>query len=219
MRRDLLMRRRTHRDDGAGQARPVLVWRFDPPVRCISTGVLGGGLGLRSWAINAEVTHDYRRRDPAAHAAAIGAELGLRPGAGVGMLTAAPVLDVASYADGGVSCDATVGVSVPTWAASAETDEAAWVPGTINLVCHLPVPLDDPALVNAVVTATEAKTQALLELGVPGTGTATDSVLVCCLPGGGESYAGPRSTWGARLARAVRAAVADGTTRYLAGRG
>ena len=34
----------------------------------------------------------------------------------------------------------------------------------------------DAALVNAVVTATEAKTQALLEAGVPGTGTASDAV-------------------------------------------
>ncbi|MDT4981880.1 MAG: adenosylcobinamide hydrolase [Pseudonocardiales bacterium] len=212
------MQRSTHSDDGAGQPRPVLVWRFEPAVRVVSTAVLGGGLGHRSWAINAEVTRDYRRDDPAEHAAAIAAELGLVPGTGVGLLTAASVLDVASCDDGGVHCDATVGVSVPTWAASETSAEGEWVPGTINLVCYVPAPLSDAALVNAVVTATEAKTQALSELGVPGTGTASDAVLVCCPSGAAECYGGPRSTWGARLARAVHAAVAEGTERYLVGR-
>ena len=212
------LRRATYRDDGTGRRRPVLVWHFDPPVHALSTAVLGGGLGARSWAVNAEVAVDYGGTDPAGHASAIAGELGLPSGAGVGMLTAAPVLDVASNGDGGVRCDATVGVSIPTWAASDDGVDDPWVPGTINLVCHVPAPLCDAALVNAVVTATEAKTQALLELGVPGTGTASDAVLVCCPPGGAERYGGPRSSWGARLARAVRAAVAEGTGRYLAGR-
>ena len=65
------------------------------------------------------------------------------------------------------------------------------------------------------MTATEAKTQALAEVGVPGTGTATDVVCIAC-PGPAsdgtapEPYCGPRSTWGARLARAVHAAVRAG---------
>jgi adenosylcobinamide amidohydrolase len=98
-------------------------------------------------------------------------------------------------------------VSAPTWAAAPEGAWSRWAPGTINLVCWLPVPLSDAALVNAIATATEAKAQALYETGVPGTGTASDAVAVCCLPGSSEPYAGPRSTWGARLARAVHAAV------------
>ena len=71
-----------------------------------------------------------------------------------------------------------------------------------------PTGLSDDALVNAVVTATEAKTQALLERGVPGTGTASDAVcIVCPLDGPTERFAGPRSVWGARLARATHAAI------------
>jgi adenosylcobinamide amidohydrolase len=114
--------------------------------------------------------------------------------------------------DGGVSCVATVGLSVPTWA-SAPDGAFSPRPGTINIVVRVPVALSDAALVNAVVTATEAKTQALAEAGVPGTGTASDAVVVLCEPGGTEPYGGPRSTWGARLARAVHAAVAAGATR------
>ena len=72
------------------------------------------------------------------------------------------------------------------------------------------------ATANALVTATEAKAQALLDAGVPGTGTASDAVAICCPPGGTEPYGGPRSEWGSRLARAVHGAVAAGTTRFLA---
>nr|MBA3906853.1 adenosylcobinamide amidohydrolase [Pseudonocardiales bacterium] len=81
-------------------------------------------------------------------------------------------------------------------------------------------PLSDAALVNAVVTATEAKVQALAEAGVPGTGTSSDAVCVACpsSPPPGETglYGGPRSLWGARVARAVHAAVAEGTADWLA---
>lgn len=201
--------------DGSAERRPVLVWRFDPPVRALSTAVLGGGLGRRSWALNAEVGLDYRRTDPAVHMNEVAGELGLTHGAGVGLLTAAQVLDVTSSDDGGVTCDATVGLLVPIWAASDSGSDERWMPGTINLVCHVPAPLCGAALVNAVVTATEAKAQALIELGVPGTGTASDAVLVTCPPGETETFGGPRSLWGARLARAVRAAVAAGTNGYL----
>jgi adenosylcobinamide hydrolase len=202
---------------GGDAPRPVLIWRFPEPVRAVATTVVGGGLGERSWAINAEVPLDYRHDDPAAHAAQIAADLGLR-GAGVGFLTAARVLDVVSVVDAGASCDATVGISTPTWAAAPDGCWSRWAPGTINLVCWIPAPFSDAALANALVTATEAKAQALFEAAVPGTGTASDAVAVCCPPGGSELYGGPRSAWGARLARAVHGAVAAGVERFLVGR-
>jgi adenosylcobinamide amidohydrolase len=211
----LELARAEHRDDGAVH-RPVLVWRFAEPVRAVATTVLGGGLGERTWALNAEVSSDYRHDDPAAHAASIADELALEPGAGVAFLTAARVLDVISSGDGGVRCDATVGISAPTWAAAADGSWSRWQPGTINVVCWVPAALSDAALVNAIVTVAEAKAQALVEAGVPGTGTASDAVAVCCPTGGAEQYGGPRSTWGARLARAVHNAVSDGAQRFLA---
>jgi adenosylcobinamide amidohydrolase len=215
---DLDPERATHADDGAGRSRPVLVWRSATPFRCVSSGALGGGLADRSWVFNAEVSLDYQCDDAAGHLRDIGAELGLEAGAGTGLMTAARVLHVVTGTDGGVGCAATVGVSTPTWAAAPDGTWSRWAPGTINLVCLVPAPLSDAALVNAVISATEAKTQAMLDAGVPGTGTASDAVVVCCPPGGTEAYGGPRSTWGARLARSVHAAVADGTKRFLAQR-
>ncbi|MEU8249555.1 adenosylcobinamide amidohydrolase [Nonomuraea sp. NPDC048916] len=87
--------------------------------------------------------------------------------------------------------------------------------GTINIMVTLPVAMTDAALVNAVMTVTEAKTQALVEAGYPGTGTASDAVCVVVAAAGPEElFAGPRSTWGARLARAVHAAVRRGAEAW-----
>lgn len=86
-------------------------------------------------------------------------------------------------------------------------------PGTVNIVVVLPVALSDAALVNAVATATEAKVQALLDAGLDCSGTPTDAVCIAAPepgPDGGEPFAGPRSPWGARIARAVHAAVLAG---------
>jgi len=209
----------THADaDGPG---PMLVWRFPEAMRSLSSGMLGGGIADSAWVLNAQVRSDYARTDPAAHLAEIAAGHHLPAGRGVGLLTAARVQRVATGMDGAVRCDATVGVSYPTWAAAPDGDPlpvAPWRPGTVNIVCQLPVPLTDAALVGAVITATEAKTQALIEGGMPGTGTASDAIVICApLAGRGGSqipFAGPRSVWGSRLARAVHRAVVQGLRNY-----
>ena len=194
----------------AGRSYPVLVWRSATALRVIASSPHGGGLGARRWVVNAQVPASYGRRDPDHHLARLGVSLGL-PGRGVGMLTAADVRGVCQVTDGGVEASATVGLGHPTWAAAPDDGHTASLVGTINLVILVPERLSDAALVNAVATATEAKAQALHDLGVPGTGTATDAVCVAC-PDGGRTFAfgGPRSQWGARLARAVHAAVTAG---------
>lgn len=208
----------THRDDGSGQPGSALVWRFDRTTRAVSSGVLGGGLRSCAWVVNAQVSLAYQRHDPERHLCEIAAELGLAAESGIGLLTAAEVSDVTSARESDVRCDATVGLSYPVWAAAPQDEpfpDVRWRPGTINLVCLLPVRLSDAALVNAVMTVTEAKTQALLNVGVPGSGTASDAVVICCPDDGeAEPFGGPRSTWGARLARVVHACVIEGAARY-----
>ncbi|MEO7127190.1 MAG: adenosylcobinamide amidohydrolase, partial [Nakamurella sp.] len=176
-----------HCDTGAGEPGPLLRWRFPEPARAVASGMLGGGLSTASWVINAQVRADYGRMDPEKHLREIALEQGLDPDAGVGLMTAARVERVATAIDGPdgaeVRCDATVGVSYPTWASAPDDDplpDKPWRPGTINIVCQLPVPLTDAALVGAVITATEAKAQALIEAGMPGTGTASDAIVICC---------------------------------------
>ncbi len=206
----------------AGGELPALVWRPGPR-KVISSGMLGGGIGTAGWVLNAQVPGDYSRMDPVAHLRELAERFGL-DGPGVGLLTAAEVRAFRQGRDGGVSATATVGLRVPTWAASPEgrpdpvlapTVPEQFRPGTINIVVSVPVALDDAALVNAVMTATEAKTQALLEAGYDCSGTASDAVCVAADPRGApEPFAGPRSVWGARIARAVHAAVLEGARDY-----
>ncbi|MFB8774622.1 adenosylcobinamide amidohydrolase [Streptomyces broussonetiae] len=194
-----------------GEELPALLWSPGPGRRMISNAVLGGGIGERAWVLNAQVAHGYRRTDPDRHLAELADGLGLPP-AGVGLMTAADVTAYAHARDGGVEAVVTAGVSVRGWAATAAEGTAApTAPGTINILVAVPVPLTDAALVNAVATATEAKVQALLDAGLDCSGTPTDAVCVAvpvARPGTPvHAFAGPRSLWGARLARAVHRAV------------
>jgi len=211
---------------------PVALWHPGPGYQMISSGVLGGGLGPREWVLNAQVAAGYARTDPAAHLRQLARGLGLS-GPGIGLLTAAQVTDVIQCEERGVHAAATVGLRLPTWAAappgspdrelpSADRDaRSPYRPGTINVIVVVPVPLADAAFVNAVVTATEAKAQAVLDAGFAGTGTATDAICVAAPADPGralaEEFTGPRSPWGASIARAVHAAVRAGAVGYAAG--
>lgn len=209
--------RLSHRDeDGARLA--SLLWEFGPGWRAISSAMVGGGIGPAAWMLNAQVVAGYSRMDPVDHLLELAP-----PGPGVGMLTAASVGHFTRARDGGAEAVATVGLRVPTWAAAPEgaaDPELApvFLPGTVNITVAVPVAMSDAALVNAVMTVTEAKTQALLEAGFPCTGTASDAVCVAApdrVPGGPEElFGGPRSTWGARIARAVHTAVLQGARRW-----
>ncbi|WP_435865867.1 adenosylcobinamide amidohydrolase [Streptomyces wedmorensis] len=208
-----------------GQEWPLLAWAPGPGVRMVSSAVLGGGVGERAWVLNAQVPPGYGRLDPVAHLRELASGAGLE-GSGVGLMTAASVADRRYAADGGTQAVVTAGIGVRGWAAAPGAgDVVAPRPGTINIIVSLPVPLTDAALVNAVATATEAKTQALVELGADASGTPTDAVCVAApTPTGAEAeaFAGPRSLWGARLARAVhratRSACADLLAAERAGR-
>jgi adenosylcobinamide amidohydrolase len=187
-----------------------LVWRFDSPLLAASTAPVGGGIGRRDWVVNAQVPRDYGRRDVDAHVRQLAAGLGLS-GRGVGMLTAAAVGRAVRTLEGGVRVEATVGLTLPVWAADDDAVPAPVRPGTINVVVFVPARHDDAAMANLLCTVTEAKVQALFDGGVAGTGTASDAVTVLCpADGDAEPFGGPRSTFGAPVARAVHAAVRAG---------
>ncbi len=198
-----------------GERLDLLYWPLVRPMRVAATAASGGGVGERDWILNAQVASGYGRVDVSTHVGELATALGLA-GAGVGLLTAAAVRGVRHATDEGVDAHVTVGLARPTWAAAPDGDGGDEpTAGTINIVVFVPVPLGDAALCNALTTATEAKSQALFDQGVAGTGTASDAVCVVSPRGDpGDDFAGPRSRWGARLARSVYAAVRDGARRY-----
>ncbi|WP_406341048.1 adenosylcobinamide amidohydrolase [Streptomyces sp. NBC_01578] len=194
-----------------------LVWRLGPGWRVCSSAVLGGGIGPRAWILNAQVPGGYPRLDPDIHLAEIAAAEDLT-GPGAALMTAADVTAYTVAADEGVTATVTSGLGVRGWAADPATGtDGPPPPGTVNIVVTVPVALSDAALVNAVATATEAKVQALLDAGLDCSGTPTDAVCVAApepRPGAAaQPFAGPRSRWGSRLARAVHGAVLDGALR------
>jgi adenosylcobinamide hydrolase len=167
---------------------------------------------VRGWVLNAQVPRDYTGDDPERHLTEIAAASGCA-GPGVGFLTAADVDRWTRGASGGVTVFATVGLHAPGWAAAPPGAATTPDPGTINLVAFVPRRLSDAALVNAVATVTEAKSQALLEAGIAGTGTASDAVCVVVpTDGPPEPFGGPRSRFGSHLARAVHTAVSAGAS-------
>jgi adenosylcobinamide amidohydrolase len=208
-------------------ARTVLVWRLATPMLAIASTAFGGGVGCREWIVNARVPIEYDGTNLEDDLRSIAGAIGLE-GDGIGFLTAADVSRYRHGADQGVEAWSTVGLQHPTWAADVDgATNGPWNPrtppppgdvasvGTINIVAFVPTRLSDAALVDAVVTATEAKAQALALAGVPGTGTASDAICILCPTNGDlEPFAGPRSRLGAPLARAVYGAVRSGIVAW-----
>jgi adenosylcobinamide hydrolase len=196
-----------------------LVVDLETDHRCLSSAVLGGGLGwVRTW-LNLQVASGYDCTDPEKdlRQAARGLE---RPV--VGMLTAAPVARFTTGAWGWARAVITVGLRHPTVAASAH--RPAGSVGTINGLVLVGAPLSDAGLVDAHRTAVEAKVQALTAARVRApnadgfaTGTATDSFCIACPPGGTVPYAGPATRHGQDVARAVFRAVLEGASAQQAG--
>lgn len=213
--------------------RTALVWRFSSERQTLSSASIGGGLSPARWLVNAQVDLHFARTDLAQIGTEIAGSLGLR-GPGQVLLTAATVDANSSSETSLLRVDATVGISLPTWAATngrGETEipgfrsasnaqsgdhggaveSAPPRPGTINIVVQLAARPEVPAAVNLVMTVTEAKTQALLDAGVPGTGTASDAVAVIW-PFAEEPshvFGGPRSQVGQDAANCTYDAISS----------
>ena len=121
---------------------------------------------------------------------------------------------VAAESKDGVTVAAIVSVGLTNTSNAGVTPPLEAPPGTINAILLVDAALTPSAMVNAVITATEAKTMTLAEWDVrtpqgdPASGTSTDSVVVACTGrGAGLDYAGPATTVGWLIGRSMRAAV------------
>lgn len=190
----------------------------DRPLAVLSSAVVGGGFRSVREILNAHVDDKYDGERPDEDLAAVAADLGVSDRF-VGLMTAAYTeyarwsveslgdLSVAAVVSVGLSNTSSAGVTPPIG-----VDAPA--PGTINIVLLVDGALTPAAMVNAVITATEAKTMTLAEWDVhtpegdPASGTSTDTVVVACTGRGEElSYAGPATPVGWLAARAVRGAM------------
>lgn len=193
------------------------------PLAVLSSAVVGGGYGSTREILNVHVDDRYDGERPAEDLAAVGADLGVGEPF-VGLMTAAYTefarcavetlgeLTVAAVVSVGLSNTSSAGVTPPIDGNAPGGGPPG--PGTINVILLVDGTLTPAAMVNAVITATEAKTMTLGEWAVrtpdgeAASGTSTDTVVVGCT-GRGEamSYAGPATPVGWLIGRAVRAAM------------
>lgn len=209
----------------------TLVIYTGEPLLVLSSAVLNGGYRQARYIINHTVSRNYHSSDPAGDLKQVARDLALGADV-VGLMTAVDVKNTVLRFETGeslaVAALCTAGVSNPGAAglpAGAGISIAAR-PGTINIILLVNGRLTEPALVNAVITVTEAKTRALYKAGVrvpggePATGTTTDAVVVGCTGGGFPfSYAGTATEPGYLMGKAVYEAVLEGLEKYLSERG
>ncbi|MFC1975972.1 adenosylcobinamide amidohydrolase [Chloroflexota bacterium] len=195
----------------------AIMLQSEHPLNILSSAVVGGGMTRARCIINRHVDKTYNHPDPQRDLQDFAGEYGIEEPF-VGLMTAAYLDDArtATLREQNMTVTAvvTAGLSNPT--AAGLSPPVVLSPGTINTILLVDANLTSAAMVNAVITATEAKTDILLNRGVstpeghPATGTSTDAVVVACT-GWGEPlpYAGPATLAGWLIGRSVRQALSQ----------
>lgn len=191
----------------------------------LGSAVYGGGMVRLQRMVNIYVDRFYRCDDPQRDIRQLLQQWDYPLEGTAGLLTAVR-LEHAAVAEekddeASVFICATAGVSNGARAGSQRTTfPADYVPGTINLMIAVDGRMTPAAMVNAIMTATEAKAAALADLGVadaenglPATGTTTDAVVIGVSqnPAYGllHPYAGTATNIGGRIGRLVYSAVQE----------
>jgi adenosylcobinamide hydrolase len=173
--------------------------------RAASTG-LGGGLGEVTTVLNHTVGDEFDQGNPVRYLDLLVARHGLSLEY-FGLLTAVPMRYLCVLQYDFVTIFVTAGVSNPNPPLS---------PHTINIIAYSREGLSDAALLETIITATEAKAQALHDLGYDFSGTTTDAVAVAteCSSASTHTYAGTLTEVGRRVYAAVMHGVQQALKRY-----
>ena len=183
----------------------------------LSSGVVGGGFQKTRHILNWHVGKDYFGVNPALDLKKFARGVNINEKF-IGMMTAAKIgmTQPVTLSEHGLTVCAiiTVGLGNSTCAGITEPHLPEPQAGTINAIVILDARLTRSAMVNAVITATEAKSATLQESnkrtkdGDPATGTSTDSIAIAATNRGRLfKYAGSVSLPGWLIACAVREAM------------
>ncbi len=195
----------------------TLVIGYDKPFKVMSSAVLNGGVRQARTIISCHVPSNYDHENPEEILRKRAEELGL-PSPLVGMLTAVDLENVSTSTSAvsgkNLLVVATAGISNATRPGEPHSTQGI---GTINLVVVYEGDMTGSCMVNAVLTATEAKSAILRRLdirtrktGILATGTSTDTVAICCLGDGKPlRYAGSATDIGNTLGRTVENSIQE----------
>ena len=201
----------------------AVVVRADEPLTTASSAVVGGGLGRASAIVNLHVPKNFRGEHADRVLEAFVARRSI-PAPWVGLLTGAwtEKAEIATETIDGITAVAIVTVGLSNPASAGRTAVAAWLPSTINTILVVDAVATPAALVNLVMTVTEAKVMVMAEAGVrtldgdPASGTSTDAIVIAATGRGRRcEFGGPVSDLGWAAARAARAALSKGVDRWM----
>jgi adenosylcobinamide hydrolase len=195
--------------------------RFPQRMRVLSSTLRNGGFTETDTILMMQVERGYDRNDPEADMASKISLLGLEEHT-VGFMTAAEIrkaIIVAEERYHGVHAIAVVTAGVVNAVMAGELLPDSVVhkltkPGTINIVAVVDVPLECAGSANAMITITEAKSAAMFDRGIRGTGTTSDAVAIASPVGEGTKYAGTATDVGIAIARAVRKATSGSIRKW-----
>ena len=187
-------------------------------LRVLGSAASGGELTHTRHILNVRVPKTYYCVTPEHDLQASAERLGIaEPFAGMQTAVDLRYAEIATFDIDGVQGAAIVTAGLGNVIAAGEPDSVIFRPhtaGTINIIAVVDAALTQSALVNAVITITEAKTLTLVARnirtpgGAPAGGTSTDSVVVACTERGPlYRYAGPSTTPGHGISLAVRDAL------------
>jgi adenosylcobinamide hydrolase len=177
----------------------VLKGKFE----ALSSGVGGGRRAVKN-ILNIQVPHDFSHDDPKSYIEGVAASMTLR-GDYLALLTAVEMKNVRILSDACVTVFVTAGLTNPSSF------------GTINIIVISSETLSEGAIAGTIITATEAKTRALIDNGLQFTGTTSDAIVVAYENSGkGEPilYSGPATPFGSRVAKLVRLGVKEALKAY-----
>jgi adenosylcobinamide hydrolase len=195
--------------------------RFPQRMKVLSSTMRNGGFTETDTVLMMQVEPGYDNRDPEGDMASKISLLGLGEHT-VGFMTAAVIRKAISMAEEryhGVHAIAVVTAGVVNAVMAGDllpdsTVRKLTKPGTINIVVAVDAPLECEACANAIITATEAKSAAMFERGIRGTGTTSDAVAIVSPLGKGTKYAGTATDVGIAIARAVRQATSESIRKW-----
>ncbi|WP_106496480.1 adenosylcobinamide amidohydrolase [Lentibacillus sp. Marseille-P4043] len=198
------------------------------PLKTLSSGVTGSGMGWHRSFVNRHVGKDYNCDDHKQDMIDYLTDHGFEPNETVGMMTAVDLKDV-SYQflemDGcSIFVVVTAGTGNAVDVAFGEKHGFTQSPGTINTWVFVNGKLTDEAFIQCIMTATEAKVKALREESILdqitetyATGTSTDSMLIAATQKGPEiSFGGSITPLGSLVGKGVFACTKQALQHYVA---
>lgn len=208
-----------------------VVFQATMPLKTYSSAVHNAGMGWYTTFVNRRVDGDYNVSDVQEDLKDYLTEHHFSLANSVGMMTAAFTENVAirtvqtKFSSLVIAVTAGLGNAVDVAEVSKRKDDEKI--GTVNTWVIVNGRLSDEAFMQAIVTATEAKTKAFQVEQVQdpvsktlATGTSTDSILVAATQVGGKfDYAGPITPLGKSIAQGVYEATVEAIQTYQRSKG